>query len=65
MIRTLVLTQGRALLHTGGGIVADSEPHAEWLETLAKARPLLEALAEADRGGAPLVSSAPFAAAAH
>jgi len=29
--------------------VTDSEPHAEWLETLAKARPLLEALEEADR----------------
>ena len=51
VIRTLVLTGGRAFLHTGGGIVADSEPQAEWRETLAKARPLLEALAEADRPG--------------
>jgi para-aminobenzoate synthetase component 1 len=47
VIRTLVLAGGRAFLHTGGGIVADSEPRAEWLESLAKARPLLEALAEA------------------
>jgi len=51
VIRTIVLAGGRAHLHAGGGIVADSEPHAEWLETLAKARPLLEALAEADRPG--------------
>ena len=49
VIRTVVLVGGRAYVHAGGGIVADSEPHAEWLETLAKARPLLEALAEADR----------------
>jgi para-aminobenzoate synthetase component 1 len=49
VIRTLVLEGGRAHLHTGGGIVADSEPHAEWLETLVKARPLLEALEDADR----------------
>ena len=48
VIRTVVLVGGRAFVHAGGGIVADSEPHAEWLETLAKARPLLEALAEAD-----------------
>ena len=49
VIRTVVLAEGRAHLHAGGGIVADSEPDAEWLETLAKARPLLEALEEADR----------------
>ena len=52
VIRTLVLAGGRAYLHAGGGIVADSQPHAEWLETLAKARPLLDALAEADPPGA-------------
>jgi aminodeoxychorismate synthase component I len=51
VIRTLVLTGGKAFLHTGGGIVADSELRAEWLETIAKARPLLEALAEADPPG--------------
>ena len=51
VIRTIVLARDRAYLHAGGGIVADSEPHAEWLETLAKARPLLEALEEADRPG--------------
>jgi anthranilate/para-aminobenzoate synthase component I len=51
VIRTVVLAGDRAYLHAGGGIVADSEPHAEWLETLAKARPLLDALEETDRPG--------------
>lgn len=60
VIRTLVLAGGRAFVHAGGGIVADSEPRAEWLETLAKARPLLDALAEADRPDAAGVSSATF-----
>ncbi len=61
VIRTLVLAGGRAFVHAGGGIVADSEPHAEWIEALAKARPLLEALAEADRPDAAGLSSAAFA----
>jgi aminodeoxychorismate synthase component I len=51
VIRTIVLAGGRAHLHAGGGIVADSESHAEWLETVAKARPLLDALEEADPTG--------------
>lgn len=45
VIRTLLLRPGRAWLHVGGGIVLDSEPAAEWAETLAKARALLAALA--------------------
>lgn len=44
VIRTVVLKNGRAYVHTGGGIVADSQPAAEYLETLDKARPLLAAL---------------------
>ena len=45
VIRTL-LCQGRdAWLHVGGGIVLDSDPQAEWEETLAKARAPLDALA--------------------
>jgi para-aminobenzoate synthetase component 1 len=44
-IRTLVLTDGRAFLHVGGGIVADSDPEAEWRESRDKARALLAALA--------------------
>lgn len=44
VIRTLVLTGGRAYLQVGGGIVADSDPVAEYEETLAKARAGLVAL---------------------
>ena len=64
VIRTLVVAGGSAWWHTGGGIVADSQPRAEWLETLAKTRPLEDALAEAQRGGAAGLSSAAFADAA-
>ena len=50
VIRTLFVQGERALLHAGGGVVADSDPHAEWLESLVKARALLAALAEAGAG---------------
>jgi anthranilate/para-aminobenzoate synthase component I len=40
-IRTVIITGGRAYVQTGGGIVADSNPHAEWDETITKARALL------------------------
>ena len=43
-IRTLVLTQGGVYLQVGGGIVADSDPEAEYQETLHKARGLRLAL---------------------
>ncbi len=45
VIRTLIVTQGRAYLHVGGGVVADSEPMAEYRESLDKARALWAALA--------------------
>ena len=44
VIRTVLLRGGRAWVHSGGGIVADSQPEAEWREMLDKARPLLDAL---------------------
>merc|ERR1711969_104217 len=47
VIRTLFAQSGRALAHAGGGVVADSDPHAEWRESLDKAEPLLAALAVA------------------
>jgi para-aminobenzoate synthetase component I len=37
-------TGGRLTFHAGGGIVADSEPDAEYEETLAKARGILNAI---------------------
>jgi para-aminobenzoate synthetase component 1 len=45
VIRSLIVKDARAYLHVGGGVVADSEPHAEYLESLDKARALLAALA--------------------
>ena len=45
VIRTAFVRAGRLALHTGGGIVADSEPVAEWAEACAKARGILEAAA--------------------
>ncbi|MEZ4290505.1 MAG: aminodeoxychorismate synthase component I [Myxococcota bacterium] len=47
VIRTFVHRAGRAHLHVGGGIVADSSPEAEYLESLDKARAPLSALEEA------------------
>jgi para-aminobenzoate synthetase component 1 len=43
LIRTLVLTGGRAYLQVGAGIVADSDPGREYQETLFKAEALLKA----------------------
>jgi aminodeoxychorismate synthase component I len=50
VIRTILLRDGRAHVHAGGGIVADSDPAAEYAESLDKARVLLAALTAA--GGA-------------
>jgi para-aminobenzoate synthetase component 1 len=53
VIRTLLVRQGRAYLHAGAGIVADSDPQAEWRETLDKASALLDALAACGARDAP------------
>lgn len=45
VIRTLLCRGPQAWLHVGGGIVQDSDPRAEWEESLAKARAPLDALA--------------------
>jgi para-aminobenzoate synthetase component I len=59
-IRTFVASPGRLDLHVGGAVVADSDPAAEWRETMYKAARLLEAAggelretrpAAASRGG--------------
>ena len=44
-IRTAVVRDGTAYVAAGGGITADSEPGAEYDETIAKARGVLAALA--------------------
>jgi anthranilate synthase component I len=48
-IRTCVMKGGRAWIQAGAGIVADSDPVAEWQETEAKARAVLLALALAEK----------------
>ena len=45
VIRTYLAMGGRAYFQAGGGIVADSDPAAEYEETLDKARALIESLA--------------------
>ncbi|MGZ8892534.1 MAG: anthranilate synthase component I family protein [Halobacteriota archaeon] len=45
-IRTLFAKGGTCHLQTGGGIVADSVPENEWMETEFKARALVKALEE-------------------
>lgn len=42
-IRTVVVSEGRAFVQAGAGIVADSDPGREYEETLNKARALLRA----------------------
>jgi anthranilate synthase component 1 len=49
-IRTLVYANGHAHWGAGAGIVADSEPEAEWEETLNKGRALWLAVQRAERG---------------
>jgi len=49
-IRTLTLRDGVAYVQAGGGIVADSEPAAEYDETVNKAKVLIRALEMARRG---------------
>jgi len=44
VIRTFLIKEGRAYFQVGGGIVYDSEPEAEYEETLDKARALIQAL---------------------
>ncbi|HVB25593.1 MAG TPA: anthranilate synthase component I [Ktedonobacteraceae bacterium] len=47
-LRTMVMKDGRAYIQAGGGIVADSDPAAEYMESMNKARALLHALDEAE-----------------
>lgn len=44
VIRSAVVAGGRAMVQVGGGIVADSDPAAEWEETVAKGERLLAVL---------------------
>ncbi|HKV38580.1 MAG TPA: anthranilate synthase component I [Blastocatellia bacterium] len=47
-IRTMVAKEGRAYVQAGAGIVADSVPEAEYIETVNKARAMLTAVEMAE-----------------
>jgi len=49
-IRTIVVDGGRAYIQAGAGIVADSDPAAEYDETVNKAKAMLAAVEMAERG---------------
>ena len=49
-IRTLFMQNGRISVQAGGGIVADSDPRAEYYETINKAQAVFEAVKFAERG---------------
>ncbi len=49
-LRTAVVKDGILYVQAGGGIVADSQPAAEWQETQSKARALLRAAEMAEAG---------------
>jgi para-aminobenzoate synthetase component 1 len=51
-IRTLTVSAGEARFYAGGGIVADSDPAAEYQETLDKAAAFFRALERCRDGGA-------------
>ena len=46
-IRTAVIKDGQLHVQAGAGVVADSVPHSEWVETMNKARAMMNAAAEA------------------
>jgi len=48
-IRTIIIAAAKAFAQTGGGIVADSDPQAEWDETITKARALLAGINSVQR----------------
>ncbi|MFQ6134665.1 MAG: chorismate-binding protein, partial [Nitrososphaerales archaeon] len=50
-IRTLTTSKNRAYIQAGAGIVADSQPTKEWLETQDKAAGLIKALKLATEEG--------------
>ena len=49
-IRTITMRDGRAEVQAGAGVVADSDPAAEYQETLDKAKALIQALEMANQG---------------
>jgi para-aminobenzoate synthetase component 1 len=56
VIRTFIVKNGRVYFQVGGAIVYDSEPEAEYIETLDKGRALIQALGLSSRGDAEIVA---------
>ncbi|MFT4045577.1 MAG: anthranilate synthase component I [Solimonas sp.] len=50
-IRTAVIKDGQVHVQAGGGVVADSDPQAEWDETMNKAAAMLRAAASVSAAG--------------
>ena len=49
-IRTMLLRDGKIFIQAGAGIVADSDPEAEYRETLGKAEAMVQAVRLAEAG---------------
>jgi len=56
VIRTIIAKDGRAYFQVGGAIVYDSEPEAEYLETLDKSKALIQALNLSPQGEVEIIS---------
>jgi para-aminobenzoate synthetase component 1 len=55
VIRTIIVKDGRAYFQLGGAIVYDSEPEAEYIETLDKGKALIQALNLSPQGTVEIV----------
>jgi anthranilate synthase component I len=49
-IRTLIIKDGKVYVQAGAGIVADSEPEREYVETMNKAKGMMKAVDMAEKG---------------
>jgi anthranilate synthase component 1 len=49
-IRTLIIKDGKIYIQAGAGIVADSDPESEYIETVNKAKGMMEAVDMAEEG---------------
>ncbi|HSM94101.1 MAG TPA: anthranilate synthase component I [Anaeromyxobacteraceae bacterium] len=58
-IRTLMASDGRISVQSGAGIVYDSDPAAEYVETVNKARAVFTAVAQAEQRSLDAVASPP------
>jgi len=56
VIRTIIVKDGRAYFQLGGAIVYDSEPEAEYIETLDKGKALIQALNLSPQGNVEIIT---------